>query len=43
MCIRDRLYAAIESQSPQRDGLKDGDRLREDLVEGCLLYTSRCV
>ena len=28
------LYAAIESQSPRRDGLKDGDRLREDLVEG---------
>jgi ATP-dependent helicase HrpA len=28
------LYAAIESQSPRRDGLKDSDRLREDLVEG---------
>jgi len=28
------LYAAIESQAPRRDGLKDGDRLREDLVEG---------
>jgi ATP-dependent helicase HrpA len=28
------LYAAIESQKPRNDGLKDGDRLREDLVEG---------
>jgi ATP-dependent helicase HrpA len=28
------LYAAIESQSPRRDGLKDSDRLRQDLVEG---------
>ena len=28
------LYAAIESQAPRRDGLKDSDRLREDLVEG---------
>ncbi|HEY4555455.1 MAG TPA: ATP-dependent RNA helicase HrpA [Lysobacter sp.] len=28
------LYAAIESQSPRHDGLKDADRLRNDLVEG---------
>jgi ATP-dependent helicase HrpA len=28
------LYAAIESQAPRNDGLKDGDRLRLDLVEG---------
>jgi ATP-dependent helicase HrpA len=28
------LYAAIESQAPRGDGLKDGDRLRGDLVEG---------
>jgi ATP-dependent helicase HrpA len=28
------LYAAIESQSPRNDGLKDSDRLRQDLVEG---------
>ena len=28
------LYAAIESQSPRLDGLKDSDRLRQDLVEG---------
>jgi ATP-dependent helicase HrpA len=28
------LYAAIESRSPRRDGLKDNDRLRQDLVEG---------
>ena len=28
------LYAAIEAQAPRRDGLKDADRLREDLVEG---------
>ncbi len=28
------LYAAIESQSPRNDGLKDGDRLRQDLVDG---------
>ncbi|MGV8944511.1 DUF3418 domain-containing protein, partial [Thermomonas sp.] len=28
------LYAAIESLSPQRDGLKDSDRLRSDLVDG---------
>ncbi len=31
------LYAAIESQSPRRDGLKDSDRLREDLVEGAFV------
>ncbi len=30
------LYAAIESQRPRRDGLKESDRLREDLVEGAL-------
>jgi ATP-dependent helicase HrpA len=33
------LYAAIEAQSPRRDGLKDaplkdGDRLRQDLLDG---------
>jgi ATP-dependent helicase HrpA len=28
------LYAAIESASPRRDGLKDADRLRADLVDG---------
>lgn len=28
------LYAAIESASPRKDGLKDADRLRADLVEG---------
>jgi len=28
------LYAAIEAQAPRGDGLKDGDRLRQDLVEG---------
>ncbi len=28
------LYAAIESASPRRDGLKDSDRLRSDLVDG---------
>jgi ATP-dependent helicase HrpA len=28
------LYAAIESADPRRDGLKDSDRLRQDLVEG---------
>jgi ATP-dependent helicase HrpA len=31
------LYAAIESQSPRRDGLKDSDRLRQDLVEGAFV------
>lgn len=34
------LYAAIESTSPRRDGLKDGDRLREDLVEGAFAALS---
>ncbi|MCC7096242.1 MAG: ATP-dependent RNA helicase HrpA [Thermomonas sp.] len=28
------LYAAIESNNPRRDGLKDADRLRADLVDG---------
>ncbi|WP_455423544.1 ATP-dependent RNA helicase HrpA [Agrilutibacter solisilvae] len=28
------LYAAIESHAPRADGLKDGDRLRLDLVDG---------
>jgi ATP-dependent helicase HrpA len=28
------LYAAIESAKPRRDGLKDSDRLRSDLVDG---------
>lgn len=28
------LYAAIESTAPRRDGLKDADRLRADLVDG---------
>lgn len=28
------LYAAIEAAAPRRDGLKDGDRLRNDLVDG---------
>ncbi|MFC3551639.1 ATP-dependent RNA helicase HrpA [Lysobacter cavernae] len=28
------LYAAIESAAPRRDGLKEGDRLRADLVDG---------
>jgi ATP-dependent helicase HrpA len=28
------LYAAIEAQKPRGDGLKDSDRLREDLIEG---------
>ncbi|RPE75437.1 ATP-dependent helicase HrpA [Vulcaniibacterium tengchongense] len=28
------LYAAIESAGPRADGLKDGDRLRADLVDG---------
>jgi len=28
------LYAAIESASPRVDGLKEGDRLRADLVDG---------
>ncbi|MDO5505624.1 MAG: ATP-dependent RNA helicase HrpA [Pseudoxanthomonas suwonensis] len=34
------LYAAIESQAPRRDGPGDGDRLREDLVEGAFLALS---
>ncbi|MFZ5635670.1 MAG: ATP-dependent RNA helicase HrpA [Pseudomonadota bacterium] len=34
------LYAAIESQAPRGDGLKDGDRLRADLVEGAFLALS---
>ena len=28
------LYAAIESAAPRKDGLKDADRLRADLVDG---------
>lgn len=28
------LYAAIESASPRKDGLKDAERLRADLVDG---------
>jgi len=28
------LYAAIEAQSPRRDGLRDSDRLRQDLLDG---------
>jgi ATP-dependent helicase HrpA len=28
------LYAAIESAAPRNDGLKEGDRLRVDLVDG---------
>jgi ATP-dependent helicase HrpA len=28
------LYAAIESMDPRRDGMKDADRLRADLVDG---------
>ena len=28
------LYAAIESAAPRRDGLKDADRLRADLLDG---------
>ena len=31
------LYAAIESQLPRRDGLKDSDRLRQDLVDGAFV------
>lgn len=30
------LYAAIESTAPRRSGLKDSDRLREDLVAGAI-------
>lgn len=28
------LYAAIESAAPRQDGLRDGDRLRADLIDG---------
>ncbi|MBV2210194.1 MAG: ATP-dependent RNA helicase HrpA [Thermomonas sp.] len=28
------LYAAIESAAPRKDGLKDADRLRADLIDG---------
>ncbi|MCR6497267.1 ATP-dependent RNA helicase HrpA [Thermomonas sp. S9] len=31
------LYAAIESASPRKDGLKDADRLRADLVDGAFV------
>ena len=31
------LYAAIESASPRRDGLKEADRLRADLVDGAFI------
>ncbi|MCC7247271.1 MAG: DUF3418 domain-containing protein, partial [Lysobacter sp.] len=34
------LYAAIESQRPRRDGLKDSDRLREDTIEGAFAAAS---
>ncbi|MCF7221976.1 ATP-dependent RNA helicase HrpA [Marilutibacter chinensis] len=34
------LYAAIESQAPRSDGLKDGDRLRADLVDGAFAALS---
>jgi ATP-dependent helicase HrpA len=34
------LYAAIESQAPRREGLKDNDRLREDLIEGAFAAMS---
>ncbi|MBP6748470.1 MAG: DUF3418 domain-containing protein, partial [Xanthomonadaceae bacterium] len=34
------LYAAIESQRPRRDGLKDSDRLREDTIEGAFVAAS---
>jgi ATP-dependent helicase HrpA len=34
------LYAAIESAAPRADGLKDSDRLREDLVEGAFAALS---
>ncbi|WP_240099886.1 ATP-dependent RNA helicase HrpA [Thermomonas flagellata] len=34
------LYAAIESASPRKDGLKDADRLRADLVEGAFAALS---
>ncbi len=31
------LYAAIESAAPRKDGLKDADRLRADLVDGAFV------
>jgi ATP-dependent helicase HrpA len=34
------LYAAIESADPRRDGLKDADRLRSDLVDGAFAALS---
>ncbi len=34
------LYAAIESNAPRRDGLKDADRLRADLVDGAFTALS---
>ncbi|TXI49972.1 MAG: ATP-dependent RNA helicase HrpA [Lysobacter sp.] len=34
------LYAAIEAQRPRRDALKDGDRLREDILEGAFAASS---
>jgi ATP-dependent helicase HrpA len=34
------LYAAIESAAPRRDGIRDSDRLREDLVEGAFAALS---
>src|SRR5690606_15705021 len=34
------LYAAIESAAPRRDGLKDADRLRTDLVDGAFAALS---
>ena len=34
------LYAAIESANPRRDGLKDADRLRADLVDGAFAALS---
>ncbi|HET7126744.1 MAG TPA: DUF3418 domain-containing protein, partial [Lysobacter sp.] len=34
------LYAAIESADPRRDGLKDADRLRADLVDGAFAALS---
>ena len=34
------LYAAIESNAPRQDGLKDADRLRADLVDGAFAALS---
>ena len=34
------LYAAIESAAPRKDGLKDADRLRADLVDGAFAALS---